>query len=83
MSKYIRLDEATDLLRGIDATMTGEFVADLLESLPTIEIVHCGECKHRNTANCPMIWFDVRFEGYRPGDFDNYFCSDGERKDNE
>lgn len=38
MSKYIRLDEATDLFRGIDATMTGSFVADTLESLPTIEV---------------------------------------------
>ena len=37
MSKYIKLEEATDLFRGIDADMTGEWVADTLESLPTIE----------------------------------------------
>ena len=47
MSKYIRLDEATDLFRGIDATMVGSFVADTLESLPTIDIVECDECLHK------------------------------------
>ena len=46
MSRYINLDEATDLLRGIDATMAGEFVADLLESLPTIDIVRCKDCEY-------------------------------------
>lgn len=47
MSRYINLDEATDLLRGIDATMTGEFVADLLENLPKIEIVPYKEYEER------------------------------------
>lgn len=38
MSKYIDLNEATDLFKGIDATMTGGWVADTLEALPTIEV---------------------------------------------
>ena len=38
MSRYINLEEATDLFRGIDATMVGSFVADTLESLLTIEV---------------------------------------------
>ena len=43
MSKYIDLNEAIDLFKGIDATMTGGWVADTLEALPTIEFNKEGE----------------------------------------
>lgn len=85
MSKYIRLDEATDLFRGIDATMVGSFVADTLESLPTIDIVRCEECEHWDDRRKDAWWSN---EGAckrtsRLGDatYRNHddFCSYGER----
>lgn len=53
MNRYVNLDEATDLFRGIDATMAGSFVADTLESLPTIDTVECKDCIH-----CADDWND-------------------------
>lgn len=47
-------------------------VADISE-LPTIEIVHCGECKHY-TAKEYLCEFMQNTEG------DDWFCADGERK---
>lgn len=85
MNRYINLDEATDLFRGIDATMAGSFVADTLESLPTIEVVFCEECAYApyyRTPHCEQIVvFDStenQIEGRKIE-----FCSYGERIDNE
>lgn len=58
-------------------------ILDKLERLSTIDIVRCIECKHRNTANCPMAWFDEYLQDYKSCNLDNDFCSDGERRDNE
>ena len=66
MSRYINLDEATDLLRGIDATMAGEFVADLLESLPTIEVSE--DAISRATAleiYSDLYWMDERLLNFK------------------
>ena len=71
MSKYIDLNEATDLFKGIDATMTGGWVADTLEALPTIDIVRCQDCKYwvynfngcsRNP--CTEPWYATDFCNY-------------------
>lgn len=81
MSKYIDLNEATDLFEGIDATMTGGWVADTLEALPTIDIVHCEDCRlatytvknqrtHETFYACP--YSSIHNEG-------KSFCSYGER----
>lgn len=40
--KYIKLNEAIDLFKGIDADMTGEWVADTLESLADYELSEYG-----------------------------------------
>lgn len=84
MTKYINLDEATDLFRGIDATMAGSFVADTLESLPTIDIVHCGECKccrdELIEEHVPLYIYCEKWN--HETDFDG-FCKWGERIDNE
>ena len=90
MSKYIKLEDA---IHNINLEVTGreEYTGDMkanlffaLDDLPTIEIVHCGECK------CCR---DELIEEYMPlfiycekwnheTDFDG-FCSAGERIDNE
>lgn len=64
MSKYINLDEATDLLRGIDATMAGEFVADLLESLPTIEVSEEDELKFYYVESIDDYWIGKRSDNF-------------------
>lgn len=73
MSRYVNLDEATDLFRGIDATMTGSFVADTLESLSTIDTVECEECKWRDV--CSQVVPNIE----RTVDTMLRWCSDGER----
>lgn len=74
MSKYIDLNEATDLFKGIDATMTGGWVADTLEALPTIDIIHCKECKYWRTDE------NVRCRLLPYADANDY-CSYGERSE--
>ena len=76
MSKYIKLEDA---IHNINLEVTGrkEYTGDMkanlffaLDDLPTIDIVHCKECKHRSAPKCAIT-------------NDNDFCSYGERKDNE
>lgn len=46
----------------------------IIKILPTIDIVRCGECKHRDSEFC-----QIRESMY--GIKDNDFCSYGERKE--
>lgn len=81
MSKYIDIHKlkipkgtVTDVkLRGVPA------IIELLEKQPivdAVEVVRCKDCKHRNRlAYCPLCGVMVT-----P---DDYFCADGERKDEE
>ena len=43
------------------------------------ELVRCGECKKKHTANCPLMYGRITS---RRGN-DSWFCADGERKDGE
>lgn len=53
-------------------------VRDRIKALPTIEIVRCRECKHRDPedkkCDCGhgIVWQLARD--------DNWFCADGERR---
>lgn len=40
--------------------------------MPTIDIVHCKDCKHYNYGDCVSMKFRAREE--------DWFCADGERK---
>ncbi len=42
---------------------------NIIEDMPTIDIVKCGECKLGGTEDCPMDEID-----------DEYFCNFGERE---
>lgn len=52
------------------------------QETPTVEVVHCGECKHRRKPLYPhptLIWCPL-IEHHRPPD---WFCADGKRKEAE
>lgn len=62
-----------------------------IEDAPTVEIVRCGECKHRETDDCPIYWMEWitidEGDGYTDNDFiihdyttDDGYCNYGERK---
>ena len=57
-----------------DANPFLEYAASQIESLPTIEIVRCRECKHHDGIRC-FRWNSTIITG-----FDD-FCSNGERRD--
>lgn len=50
----------------------------IIDNWPTINLVHCKECKYYDTACCPdgTGWCD-KIESCRS---DNWFCADGEAK---
>ena len=96
MSRYIKLEDAIngkcpvediweDCINcpldnnGIEPCKMGKW----LKSLPTIDIVHCGECKHNeNTCiNHGEMSPRCRYVNYKRSADD--FCSYGERIDNE
>ena len=73
MSRYIDVEWlkiALELYRAVD-----------LSDAPSIDIVQCGECKHRqkDVGMGDHRWCDVVNGSRRSDDF----CSYGERKDNE
>jgi hypothetical protein len=66
MSRYIDADATRDLLiRSISLT---NGIDTALKDAPSIDIVRCGECKHRETCCRPC---------YKSADS---YCSDGERE---
>lgn len=89
MSKYIKVDDIKSALceavdKGVQLRRgTTIAIIKILGTVPTIDIVHCKECIHNNTVNCPKSWFDEHLLDYKTCNDDNDFCSDGEREDNE
>ncbi len=89
MSKYIKLEDAIyadciliDEIECDDCPFYDEEYAlcrmvKWLESLPTIDIVECEECRWRYV--CSQVVSDIGCEGATL----LRWCSDGERKDNE
>ena len=61
-------DKSEEFLNGVI------YMAQRIEEAPSIDLVHCGECKRVNTKKCPFYsagW------GYTDKDF----CSCGERSE--
>ena len=52
-----------------------EAVRMAIEALKQQPIIHCEECKHHGTSNCPM-WGDDTTEDYM-------WCCDGERREGD
>jgi len=54
---------------------------DQIDKAPSIDIVHCGECKHRKPSVCvgSIKIYECDITGFRMHDLTNHFCSYGER----
>lgn len=86
MSKYIKLEDA---IHNINLEVTGrkEYTGDMkanlffaLDDLPTIDIVRCKDCKWW-TKQSHSIQGRCELGGIYPTG--EWFCANGERKDNE
>lgn len=76
--EYINKGKLLEQIRIDSACREGQYgdewmFMDTITDMPTIEIVHCGECKHY-TAKEYLCDFMQNTEG------DDWFCADGERK---
>lgn len=94
MAKYIKLDDAIELLKSHmldedDENVTVECpnecnemldsAVEYIGAMPTIEIVRCNECKRQDTDNAfHSMWCYENRNFVKPNDF----CSRGKRKDN-
>lgn len=80
-----KLDDAIWVGEKVDMP-TGELEAVLNDvlSAPSIDIVFCKECKHREKYPCDEIEFyecsHLRLYGTKVGVEDDWFCADGERE---
>ena len=58
---------------------------DMLEQLPTVDavtVIRCRNCKYYNPENCGEGCGWCERNGMGHGSFDDWFCADGESKEN-
>lgn len=58
-----------------DADIKRQYAEDWVNSLPTIEIVHCEECESRESGTYYCLLHSMMVNS-------DYFCADGERGSN-
>ena len=92
MSKYADIEQIKEVIRKewvkympSDLDINLSFVLGKIAEVPTIDIVHCKDCKHVTYKINPTRSQDVFYachysEIQHDGDF---YCAYGERKDNE
>ena len=86
MNKYI---DAEALKKEIAKApvWTALTITEKIENAPSIDIVRCKECRHREKYPCDEIEFyecnHLRLHGTKVGVKDDWFCADGERKESE
>lgn len=80
MSKYIEVDALKEQIRKTHGIRSLDYLlpiekemVDAIDNAPSIDIVHCRECKKDGTRRCP---YKVAKWGYTDDDF----CSCGERE---
>ena len=86
MAKYIDKDKAYKIVLHYGSYVASNKIADM----ESIELVRCGECKHRIKTEqagmydpeyyCEIDTGDI-YELGRKADKPNWFCADGERKE--
>lgn len=60
-----------------------------MPAVDTAPVVRCKDCWKNNTEDCPRVWSegdpltgdDCISKFYEPEDEDNWFCANGERRD--
>jgi hypothetical protein len=74
MSKWICADDIGSMETKADQ--------ELIDSAPSIDIIRCGECKHRKPSVCvgSIKIYECDITGFRMHDLTNHFCSYGERE---
>ena len=89
MSRYIDADELVidyyDDYETKDDEYTYGYVSEAqIDSAPSIDVVRCGECKKANTLECSLSYWDDDWGEWRVGYAgDNWYCADGERKNDQ
>lgn len=81
MSKYIDKDELWERLqdRMVHHIVTNTLfntIKAVIDGMPTIDIVNCIECAYLGDD-----WWCYKHE-FTPIPIEDYFCKDGERRDN-
>lgn len=76
MAEYINMAMA-DMWEAYGKAKDDIDMAEQFERLPTIDIVHCKECKYNNVDK--MGWYCNKHY-HRYADENTHFCSDGERE---
>lgn len=74
MAKHINLEDAKGKFEFYTKDLLGSWIAAMLDGLPTIDIVHCVECRYKGMEICPMYKL-TKAGVLKPYDF----CSYGER----
>ena len=80
--KLVRASAVRDLLMGLDELPWEENVDNLVDSLPTVdvvEVVRCKDCKKYSPFNCVNYGICGLHGSSTDG---NAYCSEGERKAN-
>ena len=67
MSKWIDAEWLAEELGDVNMDIYTNEVKEYIDSAPSIDIVRCRECKHREEYPC-KVYHD-----------DDWFCADGER----
>ena len=78
MAKYIDKDKAYRIVLHYGSYVASNKIADM----DSIEIVRCGECKHR-FVDGDNVRFNVCELNHNKAQSDDWFCADGERKEAE
>lgn len=81
MSKYIDIEQVVEEYRK-SLEQNKSFVS-MLQKLPSVEVVYCGECKYNGMGHCPMVWWDDGLQTLLNPCAADDFCSEGKRKDND
>ena len=85
MSRYYKATDVETVLvfSGLCDGKTCEEVKKVLNSIPAIDIVCCGECKYWEDFECQCDWASTDHEGGASYSLDrdaDDFCSYGERE---
>ena len=88
--RYVKYDTALRYIKDAGMRLGGVWGIEAtahFEHEPTIEIIRCRECKHYvdNTCDCYSLYGDLSGDligvYFEPNE--DFFCSYGERKENE
>lgn len=83
MAEYINVEELVNAFIHNEIDKKGQTVGEVIDSLPTIDIVRCKDCKHRGKHK---LYQEVLIDNWcemhgKIASDPNYFCADATRKE--